>query len=179
MATRKRDRFFALFGAILFLLTSSALVISIVVSAIQEKHQNDGAASQQSTKKETTLEGTKLTDFTPVSSVPQLQTSVLTAGNGTAAKSGDTLVVDYTGALAATGVIFQSSLDSGQTFSFKLGAGQVITGWDQGLVGAKPGEKVRLLIPSSLGYGSQAQSSIPANSDLVFDITVHSVTPGS
>jgi len=92
------------------------------------------------------------------------------------AKQGDTLEMHYTGTLAATGEKFDSSLDRGQTFSFKLGVGQVIQGWDQGLLGACVGEKRTLKIPASLGYGARgAGAKIPPNSDLVFTTEVVSI----
>ncbi|KAF9361251.1 Peptidyl-prolyl cis-trans isomerase fpr2 [Mortierella sp. AD094] len=92
-------------------------------------------------------------------------------GCKTLSKAGDKLSMHYTGTLHQTGSKFDSSLDRGRTFDFTLGAGQVIKGWDQGLVGMCVGEKRKLTIPSSLGYGSRAMgSAIPANSVLVFDV---------
>jgi FKBP-type peptidyl-prolyl cis-trans isomerase len=76
--------------------------------------------------------------------------------------------VHYTGALAKDGTIFQSSLDTGQPISFSLSG--VIQGWQQGIPGMKEGGTRRLIIPASLAYGSQANGTIPANSDLVFDV---------
>ncbi|HSX34716.1 MAG TPA: FKBP-type peptidyl-prolyl cis-trans isomerase [Candidatus Saccharimonadales bacterium] len=119
------------------------------------------------------LEGTKLEGFTPVASVDKLQITDTKPGEGTEVKAGDTVTVDYTGALAATGVIFQSSLDSGQTATFKLD--EVIKGWTDGLPGMKVGGVRRLVIPAEQAYGASSRSGIPANSDLVFDITLHSI----
>jgi len=94
----------------------------------------------------------------------------LQEGTGSAVKSGDTIVVHYTGTLA-DGKKFDSSLDRGQPFTTQIGVGQVIPGWDQGLPGMKVGGLRRLLIPSELGYGSRgAGSSIPPDSDLIFEI---------
>lgn len=92
-------------------------------------------------------------------------------GTGAAAAAGDTVTVQYVGALT-NGTVFDASLNHGaQGFSFTLGAGQVIKGWDQGLVGMKEGGKRKLLIPAALAYGSQAVGGvIPANSDLVFEV---------
>jgi FKBP-type peptidyl-prolyl cis-trans isomerase len=70
--------------------------------------------------------------------------------------------------LVATGVIFQSSKDTGQTFTAPLS--NLIKGWQEGIPGMKPGGTRRLIIPAAQAYGSQAQSGIPADSDLVFDI---------
>ena len=108
-----------------------------------------------------------------------LQYTIFQDGSGdTAAASGDSVTVNYSGWLQATGALFDSSLKSGRTpFTITLGAGRVIKGWDEGLVGMKIGEKRRLIIPPALGYGAQVQGPIPANSTLVFDLEMLSVTP--
>jgi FKBP-type peptidyl-prolyl cis-trans isomerase len=117
------------------------------------------------------LKGTQLQNFTPVQAIPELKTVTLTAGSGEATvKESDTVTVNYTGALAKDGKIFESSLDSGSPATF--GLSQVISGWTKGLPGMKVGETRRLLIPSSMAYGTQGNSTIPANSDLVFDVTL-------
>ncbi len=87
------------------------------------------------------------------------------------AQAGDQIVVHYTGKLA-NGTKFDSSLDRGEPFAFILGAGQVIKGWDEGLVGATIGEKKTLVIPPEKGYGSKGQGPIPPNSTLTFDVEV-------
>ena len=91
-------------------------------------------------------------------------------------KAGDTVSVQYTGKLT-DGTKFDSTADhGGQPFSFKVGAGQVIQGWDQGLLGAKAGEKRTLTIPPDLGYGAAgAGAVIPPNATLIFDIEVVSI----
>jgi FKBP-type peptidyl-prolyl cis-trans isomerase len=93
-----------------------------------------------------------------------------------AVKAGDTVSVQYTGKLT-DGTKFDSSYDhGGQPFSFKVGAGQVIKGWDQGLLGAKVGEKRTLTIPPDLGYGATgAGGVIPPNATLIFDVEVVSI----
>lgn len=90
-------------------------------------------------------------------------------GTGTTAQTGDTVTVNYTGTLT-NGKEFDSTKGK-QPFSFTLGAGQVIKGWDQGIVGMKVGGKRKLTIPPDLGYGSQgAGAAIPPNSTLIFDV---------
>ena len=92
----------------------------------------------------------------------------LVVGTGPAAANGDTVIVNYVGKLT-DGKIFDST-KGGQTFSFVLGQGRVIKGWDQGILGMQVGGERTLTIPSSLGYGSKRVSSIPANSTLIFDV---------
>lgn len=115
------------------------------------------------------LEGTKLTNFTPVASVPELQIIDVREGTGDVVPAGATITAHYTGALAKDGTIFQSSHDFGQPISF--GLNQVIPGWTQGVPGMKVGGIRRLVIPAAQAYGPQSPSpNIPPNSDLVFDI---------
>lgn len=91
-------------------------------------------------------------------------------GNGAVAKPGKSVTVHYRGMLV-DGSQFDASYDRGQPFTFSLGAGGVIRGWDQGVAGMKEGGKRRLLIPSDLGYGPQGSPpKIPPNAVLVFEI---------
>lgn len=91
-------------------------------------------------------------------------------GDGLAAKKGDKVLVHYTGWLM-DGTKFDSSKDRDQAFTFQLGAGRVIKGWDQGVLGMKVGEVRTLLIPAELGYGSRgAGRVIPPNADLKFQV---------
>jgi FKBP-type peptidyl-prolyl cis-trans isomerase len=98
----------------------------------------------------------------------------LVVGTGATAAAGDTVTVNYIGTLL-DGTKFDSSYDRGQTFSFRIGAGQVIAGWDQGVPGMKVGGKRRLTIPASLAYGNQQVGPIPPNSTLRFDIDLVSI----
>ena len=120
------------------------------------------------------LEGTKLAGFTPVKKTDLLQCTDLKVGTGALATATSKITANYTGAVASTGVIFQSSLDNaGQPFTTTLD--KVIPGWADGIPGMKVGGERRLLIPSAYAYGPSAQPGIPANSDLVFDITLLAV----
>lgn len=93
-----------------------------------------------------------------------------TVGNGDAAVAGKTVTVHYTGWLE-NGKKFDSSVDRGQPFSFPLGAGRVIKGWDEGVQGMKVGGKRKLTIPANLGYGARgAGGVIPPNATLIFDV---------
>ena len=109
--------------------------------------------------------------------ITSLQVSDAKVGTGVAAATGKEVTVHYTGWLydpKATdkhGKKFDSSRDHGEPFSFKLGAGQVIRGWDQGVAGMKVGGTRTLIIPSDLGYGARgADGVIPPNATLVFDV---------
>lgn len=176
---RKRDRAFALFGAALFLLTSSALTIAVIYSLVQQHNAAKATTGATSTPASSTptptpttkLTGTQMQNFTPTTT-PQtkLQVQDTKIGTGAQVKSSDTITADYVGALMSTGVIFDASADHGGPQTFPLSG--VIPGWTQGIPGMKVGGTRRLLIPASLAYGSQSQAGIPANSDLVFDVTV-------
>jgi FKBP-type peptidyl-prolyl cis-trans isomerase FkpA len=98
----------------------------------------------------------------------------LVVGTGATAVAGDTLTVHYVGTLT-NGTKFDSSYDRGTPFVFRLGAGQVIAGWDQGVPGMKVGGKRRLTIPPDLAYGSRGQGVIPPNATLLFDVELVSI----
>jgi len=115
---------------------------------------------------------------TSPSGVTQLQIVDIVVGTGTTASTGQLISVDYTGWLYDTsktdfkGAQFDTSTGRGP-FVFVLGAGQVIPGWDQGLVGMKVGGKRSLIIPPSLGYGTQGvPGAIPPNATLLFEVTL-------
>jgi FKBP-type peptidyl-prolyl cis-trans isomerase len=97
-------------------------------------------------------------------------------GTGQEAKSGDTVQVHYTGTLK-NGKKFDSSKDRGQPFSFRLGAGMVIKGWDEGVAGMKVGGTRKLIIPPDLAYGERGAGNglIPPNSELTFEVELIAV----
>ncbi len=177
--TKLRHRAVALVGAVLFLVTSvgfSGVVIWQMHKEDKQKQADQTTQTpeqdKQSNNKEGKLEGTKLKDFTPVSKVDTLQKIDTQVGTGDEVKPGDTVTAHYTGAVAATGIIFQSSHDSGNPVPF--GLDQVIKGWTEGVPGMKVGGKRRLLIPASQAYAENPPqgSNIPPNADLVFDIEI-------
>ena len=99
----------------------------------------------------------------------------ITVGTGAVAQSGHKVKVDYTGWLT-NGKKFDSSVGTGKPFEFMLGGGQVIKGWDQGVVGMKVGGKRQLRIPPDLAYGQNGFSNvIPMNATLVFDVELKEV----
>lgn len=177
---RRRDRIFTGFFAGLFLLTSSALTIAVIYQAV---HGNDtstnssqsdaqkAAENAQTQQANNNQKETKMENFTPTSQ-PQtkLQTIDIKQGTGATVEAGATITADYTGALMSNGTVFDASSQHGGPQTFSLSG--VIAGWSQGIPGMKVGGTRRLLIPAELAYGSQSVSGIPANSDLVFDVTV-------
>ena len=118
--------------------------------------------------------GCSNTPTNPTANVPFSRDDLL-LGTGTEATTGKTLTVKYTGWLYDTtqtdrkGIIFDTSV-GGTAFSFTLGVGDVIPGWDQGLVGMRAGGLRRLIIPPSLAYGGLRRYSIPPYSTLIFDV---------
>jgi peptidylprolyl isomerase len=122
--------------------------------------------------------GTAPTVVVPTTPPPtSLEVSNLITGTGTVAKSGDTLEVQYVLATYSTHKVIQSSWTA-QPFSFKLGAGQVIPGWDQGMVGMRVGGRRELIIPPALGYGANSPGAgIAKNDTLVFVVDLLKVTP--
>jgi FKBP-type peptidyl-prolyl cis-trans isomerase len=100
----------------------------------------------------------------------ELQYADLTVGTGKEAKAGDFVIVHYTGRLA-NGKKFDSSVDRDEPFTFQLGMGKVIKGWDQGVAGMKEGGKRKLIIPPELGYGAKGfPPDIPPNAQLIFEV---------
>ena len=106
---------------------------------------------------------------TPALAADELIIEDLVVGDGAAAAVGNTVSVHYTG-WTEDGNKFDSSLERGQSFSFQLGARQVIRGWDEGVKGMKVGGKRRLVIPPEWGYGSRDLGIIPPNSTLIFEV---------
>lgn len=103
-------------------------------------------------------------------STGELGIQTTTEGSGAAITNGQTAIVHYTGKLT-DGTVFDSSIPRGEPFPFLLGAGQVIKGWDVGVLGMKVGEKRTLTIPSGMGYGASGfPGVIPPNATLIFDV---------
>jgi FKBP-type peptidyl-prolyl cis-trans isomerase/predicted small lipoprotein YifL len=112
----------------------------------------------------------------PSEAPTDLERTVLREGTGEPAEAGDTVIVDYAGVRSSDGLPFDNSYDRGQPFPVVLGQGQVIVGWDDGLIGAQTGERVQLDIPSDQAYGEVARSNIICeNENLTFVIDVRAV----
>ncbi len=113
----------------------------------------------------------------PAAPEAPMSSTTLVKGKGPEAKTGDKVQVHYVGTLA-DGKKFDASRDHGQPFTFTLGQGMVIRGWDQGVVGMKVGEKRKLVIPPSLAYGVRGHPPvIPPNSTLTFEIELLAINP--
>lgn len=138
------------FGAILIVLV---IIVGIAIWASSQKSPSNNTTKETSMTNETN----------------DLKIEDLKVGDGAQAQTGNTIKVNYSGTLT-DGTKFDNSYDRNEPFEFTLGQGQVIQGWEQGFVGMKVGGKRRLTIPPSLGYGDQANDTIPANSTLIFEV---------
>lgn len=170
---RRRDRIFALVITVLFIMTSFGLSLILIW---QNSQNNNSTTATTSTGSTSGTVGTLLSGFKPVSNVTSLQAIDEKVGTGAVVKSGSTVSVFYTGAVAASGIIFSSTAsNNGQPVSISLS--QVIEGWQLGIPGMKVGGIRQLIIPANEAYGANppANSSIPANAALVFNITLESV----
>jgi FKBP-type peptidyl-prolyl cis-trans isomerase len=144
-------------GSLLSFTISNTVAIASTNIADREPVQNEIAL--------VTTKGAKI-----ISTSSGLKYIILKTGKGTTPKPGQTVFVHYTGTLT-NGKKFDSSRDRGQPFSFNLGEGKVIPGWDEALSTMKVGERRKLIIPPKLGYGAAgAGEVIPPNATLIFDV---------
>lgn len=173
---KKSQRIGAAVAAGFFLIASLATTGAVIYTMMQQNNQGsndvDQTANQQTNDTTDPLKGKQLEGFTPTTApVASLQVTDIKVGDGAEAKAGSTVSVLYTGAVASTGTIFQSS----QTL-VSLSLNEVITGWKDGIPGMKVGGTRRLVIPAAQAYGANSpDSSIPPNSDLVFDVVLINV----
>ncbi len=122
------------------------------------------------TTMDTNENGAQVTEAKTITLAGGLEVTDVLVGTGKEAVSGTKVSVNYKGMLI-DGTVFDASANRNQAFDFNLGAGQVIKGWDEGIVGMKEGGKRRLVIPSALAYGNQAVGNvIPANATLIFEV---------
>lgn len=173
-------RIFAMSMAVLFFVTASAFAVFVIIDAVQSNKNaasdnatqdtgNEAAANCQDNSEAPTL--TAPAAYKVSAAVQSLQVTDLTVGTGEAVKAGDCLVMKYYGTLAKDGKMFDQNYTDKTGFAFTLGQGQVIEGWDKGLVGMKPGGVRRLVVPAAQAYGNASPSeTIPPNSDLVFEV---------
>ena len=115
-------------------------------------------------------------DFVDPTPPTDLVVTDLTEGDGAEATSGQNVSVHYVGVAHSTGEEFDASYNRGAPLDFRLGVGQVISGWDQGVLGMKVGERRRLTIPAALAYGAQGSPpKIGPNEPLIFDIDLKKI----
>ena len=179
--TPMRHRIFAGLGAALFLLTASALTIAVVYDMVSNK--SNATTTPATTTASCNIDGTVATTevlpapevYKPSGAVSALESTDLSVGTGATAENGSCLQMKYYGTLASDGTMFDQNYTKQTLLQFQLGAGQVIAGWDQGLVGMKVGGTRRLVIPASLAYGTQGSGSVPANATLVFVVKLVSI----
>lgn len=159
-------------------IVSIFLVVVVVISAVLFNSKNNseegtvsGISSINPTSEVTQTPPTESVTITPMASekLEKLLIEDIKVGSGEEAVSGKTITVNYKGTLT-DGTVFDSSYNRGQPFSFTLGAGEVIQGWDKGFAGMKVGGKRKLTIPPTLGYGAFDNGPIPANSTLIFEV---------
>ena len=171
------------FLAVLFIVTALgvgvyAFVVNTNGSATKSNYIGCQVKSlpEQKPGKNGKYQGAKLVAYTPVKHVDYVKCQDTKVGTGATATATSTVTAIYTGALANSGVIFQSSLDNGQPFTAALN-GQVIPGWTAGIPGMKVGGTRRIWIPAQYAYGAAGspQGGIPPNSDLVFDVSLLAV----
>lgn len=167
--TRLRDRLFAAFGALLFFVSAVAFTVFIIIDTVQKKDAEPAQSACVSNHAEETLPAPE--PYRPEGgSVTSLQTTDLQPGRGKTAASGSCLIMKYYGTLADNGTMFDENYTKPTGLAFTLGSKQVITGWEQGLVGMKEGGVRRLVIPPALAYGEQGTGAIPPNATLVFTV---------
>jgi peptidylprolyl isomerase len=177
MTTRSKARMVSLAA----LIAGGALLSACGSSNNSSTTDSMSTSASVTTEPATTLTtnaalATKPTITVPSAPAPtSLQSTDLVVGTGAEAKAGDTVTVQYVGVNYADGKQFDASWDRGQPFSFQLGAGSVIEGWDQGVVGMKVGGRRELIIPPSLGYGAQGNGSVAPNETLIFVVDLLSV----
>lgn len=140
------------------------IILVVIISGVSWYLIPQTKPLPQPTPMATPSTATIMTKFT------ELKIEEILVGTGREVKSGDTVVMHYTGTLV-DGTKFDSSLDRGQPFETKIGVGQVIAGWDKGVPGMKVGGKRKLFIPSDMAYGERgAGGAIGPNADLIFEV---------
>lgn len=174
MANNNSQRVAAFLLAFLFLLSTIGTAIYVIIQLNTESGiiEEDTITNQQVETPQDTGEsavGTTIDPFNGPYEISELRYEDEVVGDGAEVQPGDTVTIHYVGALNSDGTIFDSSVSRGEPATFPLD--NLIQGWQEGIPGMKVGGKRRLFIPSALGYGeSGSGSSIPPNSDLIFDI---------
>lgn len=166
-------------GACLALAVAGCGSSSSTTSSSSSEESTAATSTEEGSAKETesTKKKTKPKVTVPKGAPPKkLEAKDLEEGSGATAKAGDAVSVNYVGVNYKTGKEFDASWDRGEPFTFTLGAGEVIPGWDQGVEGMKVGGRRELIIPPELGYGAAgAPPAIPPNETLVFVVDLEAI----
>jgi peptidylprolyl isomerase len=164
----KRDQL--IFVGVLAVATVVAVVVVLITGG------DDGSSSSAADVDTSTKPTVEVPDGPPPTT---LQVDDIVVGDGAEATAGDTLTMQYVGVNYSDGKQFDASWDNGQPFTFQLGGGQVIPGWDQGIEGMKVGGRRELIVPPDLGYGAQGSPpAIKPNETLVFVVDLLDVQAG-
>ncbi len=165
---------------IVLLLTSITLTISAqekTKNAVKPKNQPTNSSKPKTMGTTPGSQQTSSPKPKTIKTASGLEYTITQKGTGKKPKNGDNVIVHYTGKLTNDSV-FDSSIKRGQPFTFKLGAGQVIKGWDEAFLLLQVGDRATIKFGPELGYGSNANGAIPANSTLIFDIELLDVKEG-
>lgn len=154
----------------------AALVLGLAACGDDDDSSSDDSATTESSAPaddggaaNTNLDEKPVIDNTGEESPGALVVNDIVVGKGPEAKTGDDVSMQYVGALYSDGTEFDASWDRGEPFNFKLGSGQVIQGWDEGIPGMKVGGRREIIIPPDLGYGATGQPpTIPPDATLIF-----------
>jgi len=169
------------------------ILVAIVLISVVDDGSNDAAVLQPTpvpTAAAPTPTLPAQTPGTPPASPPPVEGEAVTTasglqyidvvpGTGATPLTGDRVVVNYTGWLQSDGTMFDSSVGNPEPYSFLLGTGGVIPGWDEGVATMQIGGQRRLIIPPALAYGESGQNAIPPNATLIFDITLIEIFPAA
>lgn len=148
-----------------------SLLLTLVMASVALAGFSGCEDKTASTQPGKTEEASATANSTALRTVSGIQMEDVREGSGTPAQKGDTVSVNYLGTLASNGQKFDSSYDRNEPFTFELGSGQVIEGWEKGIIGMKPGGKRILTIPPDKAYGENgAPPVIPPNASLKFEV---------
>lgn len=174
-------RIFAGVGAAVFLLTASVATISVIWDAATNKNNSETTKTAETTDPNTNacafelVEGKEILPapavFKPEGAVTELVKTDIAEGTGAEVKAGDCLIMKYYGTLASDGAKFDENFTEDKALKVQIGTGQVIEGWDEGVVGMKVGGTRRLVIPYAKAYKEAGRPpTIPEKADLVFEV---------
>lgn len=169
-------------GRVLIGLICAVLALGVAGCGSDDDSASTETATEETTESSAPAEGGEAAGQKPKVSVPdgpapkQLETRELVEGSGAEAKAGDEVTVHYVGVGYDSGEQFDASWDRGEPFTFGLGAGEVIPGWDKGVAGMKEGGRRELIIPPNLAYGAAGSPpAIGPNETLIFVVDLVSV----